>query len=94
MSKSRRRFSKDFKAKVVLEALKERETLESLAKKYELQPTQISLWKSQAMNNFGSLFGTEKAEANKGEDVDVQQLYARIGKLEIQNDFLKKKLSL
>jgi hypothetical protein len=46
------------------------------------------------MNNFGSLFGSEKAESNKGEDVDVQQLYARIGKLEIQNDFLKKKLSL
>jgi transposase len=35
----RRKFSKDFKVKVVLEALKERETLESLAKKYELQPT-------------------------------------------------------
>ena len=53
---TRRKFSKDFKAKVVLEALKERETLESLAKKYELQPTQISLWKSQAMNNFSALF--------------------------------------
>lgn len=30
-------------AKVLLEALKERETLESLAKKYELQPAQVSL---------------------------------------------------
>ncbi|MDD2345702.1 MAG: transposase [Bacteroidales bacterium] len=46
MSTKRRKFSKEFKSKVVMEALKERETLESLAKKYELQPTQISLWKS------------------------------------------------
>lgn len=88
---TRRKFSKDFKAKVVLEALKEKETLESLAKKYELQPTQISLWKSQAMNNFSALFSQEK-EKDKENEVDVQQLYAQIGKLQIQNDFLKKKL--
>ncbi|TRX31660.1 transposase [Flavobacterium sp. ZT3R18] len=36
MSRTRRVFSKDFKSKVVLEALKETETLETLAKKYEI----------------------------------------------------------
>ncbi|WP_291102422.1 MULTISPECIES: hypothetical protein [unclassified Flavobacterium] len=36
MSRTRRVFSKDFKSKVVLEALKEKETIEVLAKKYEL----------------------------------------------------------
>jgi len=86
---TRKKISKDFKAKVVLEALKERETLESLAKKYELQPTQIPLWKSQAMNNFSALFSQEK-EKDKANEVVVQQLYAQIGKLQIQNDFLKK----
>lgn len=53
---TRRKFSKEFKSKVVLEALKERETLEGLGKKYELQPTQISLWKTQAMRNFSFFF--------------------------------------
>lgn len=91
MSTTRRKFSKEFKSKVVLEALKERETLESLAKKYELQPTQISLWKTQAMNNFSALFSVETPK-DKGNEVDVQQLYAQIGKLQVQNDFLKKKL--
>ena len=91
MSTTRRKFSKEFKAKVVLEALKERETLESLAKKYELQPTQISLWKTQAMSNFPALFSSDKPK-DKENDVDVQQLYAQIGKLQVQNDFLKKKL--
>jgi len=89
---TRRKFSKEFKAKVVLEALKERETLESLAKKYELQPAQISLWKSQAMSNFSTLFSTGDKSKDQDKDVDVQQLYAQIGKLQIQNEFLKKKL--
>jgi transposase-like protein len=91
MSTTRRKFSKEFKSKVVLEALKERETLESLSKKYELQPAQISLWKTQAMSNFSTLFSQEKPK-EKEDDVDIQQLYAQIGKLQIQNDFLKKKL--
>ena len=89
MSTTRRKFSKEFKTKVVLEALKERETLERLAKKYELQPTQISLWRNQAMSNFSMLFSIEK-QKDKENDVDIQQLYAQIGKPQVQNDFLKK----
>ena len=41
MSRTRRTFGKDFKSKVVLEALKEKETIEVLAKKYDLLPSQI-----------------------------------------------------
>ena len=87
MSTNRRKFSKEFKAKVVLESLKERETLESLAKKYELQPTQISAWKAQAMKNFANVFSTDTvSEKEKG--VDTQALYAQIGELKVENDFL------
>ncbi len=60
MSNTRRKHTKEFKAKVVLEALKERETLEYLAKKFELAPTQISLWKAEAISNFDLLFGVDK----------------------------------
>ncbi len=42
MKTSRRKFSSKFKTKVVLEALKEQSTMQELASKYELQPTQIS----------------------------------------------------
>lgn len=35
---TRRKFSKEFKSKVFSEALKERATVEKLAKKYELRP--------------------------------------------------------
>ncbi len=91
MTNKRRKFSSEFKAKVVLEALKERETLESLAKKYELQPTQISTWKNQAMSNFSKIF-TNDISQDKSKEVDTQLLYAQIGELKVANDFLKKKL--
>jgi transposase-like protein len=91
MSTNRRKFSKDFKAKVVLEALKEREPLEVLAKKYELTPTQISTWKSLALKNFGNVFSTDPSETKK-DGVEEQILYAQIGQLKVENDWLKKKL--
>lgn len=92
MSAKRRKFSKEFKAKVVLETLKERETLESLAKKYELQPTQISMWKSQALSNFAMLFIKDNKPEVSINEAEIEGLYAQIGKLQVHNDFLKKKL--
>ena len=89
MSRTRRVFGKDFKAKVVLEALKEKETLEVLAKKYELLPTQISAWKAEAIKNISSVFNQEK-EASKKEEIPTEKLFARIGQLTLENDFLKK----
>ena len=91
MSTTRRKFSKEFKSKVVLESLKERESLESLAKKYELTPTQISTWRSLALKNFGNVFSSDNSES-KESGVDTQVLYAQIGELKVQNEFLKKKL--
>jgi len=91
MSTTRRKFSKEFKAKVVLESLKERVTLEVLAKKYELTPTQISTWKSQALKNFGNLFSADSVEP-KDKGVETHILYAQIGQLKVENDWLKKKL--
>lgn len=91
MSRTSRVFSKDFKSKVVLEALKEKETIEVLSKKFELLPNQISLWKSDAIKNISLLFSGEKLVVKK-EAIPVEKLYAEIGQLKMENDFLKKKL--
>jgi len=91
MSLTRRKFSKEFKTKVVLESLKERESLEVLAKKYELLPGQITTWKAVALKNFGNVFLTDPSET-KESGVYAQVLYAQIGQLKVENDFLKKKL--
>jgi transposase len=92
MTKKRRVFGDSFKSKVVLDALKEKETIEALAKKYELLPTQISLWKSEAIKNISLLFSSTKPKVKK-DLISTEQLYAEIGQLKMENDYLKKKLS-
>lgn len=90
--RSRRKFSSDFKAKVVLEAFKERSTIEELARKYELHPTQINLWKKEAMSKLSQLFGSRDDGEDKTTEEQTEKLYAQIGQLKVENDFLKKKL--
>ena len=89
MSRTRRVFSKDFKSKLVLEALKEKKTLDALSKKYELLPNQILLWKAEAIKNISLLFLGEKVVCKKDE-IPIEKLYAEIGQLKMENDFLKK----
>jgi len=87
----RRKFSAEFKAKVVLEALRERETIETLAKRYELHPNQISAWKKEAAANLKQLFERGNNGASAVDD-NSEKLYAQIGQLKVENDWLKKKL--
>ncbi len=92
MSKqSRRKFTAEFKTKVVLEALKERSSIEELARKFEVHPTQINTWKREFLNKASDVFSKKDDESQKPE-IDVEKLYAQIGHLQVQNDFLKKKL--
>ena len=94
MSKqTRRKFKGDFKSKVVLEALKERSTIDELAKKYELHPNQINTWKKEFLSKAASVFDDKADEADKAREADIETLYAKIGQLKVENDFLKKKLS-
>ncbi|CAL1517419.1 transposase [Chitinophaga sp. MM2321] len=91
--KSRRKFTGDFKAKVVLEALKERSTIEELAKKYELHPTQINTWKREAAAKLAGAFDSDTpTSTSEDQEAQMEKLYAQIGQLKVENDFLKKKL--
>jgi transposase len=90
MKKSRRKFTATFKTKVVLEALKERLTLQELASKFELQPTQITLWKKEFLNNATAAFETKSKIDDSEKEKD--QLFGKIGRLEVENDFLRKVL--
>ena len=94
MGTSRRKFTSEFKKKVVLEALKERNTIQELAAKYEIHPQQITDWKRHFMDNSEVAFerpGTEDGKTAEQEKL-IEQLYAQIGQLKVENDFLKKKL--
>jgi transposase len=90
---SRRKFSADFKAKVVIEALRERETIEAIAHKYELHPNQISAWKKEFLENAEAAFqsGSDASDEKKKLEAQQEQLYSQIGKLKVENEWLKKK---
>ena len=90
----RRQFSAEFKAKVAIEALKEQQTLQELANKYEVHPNQISSWKQEFLQNSASVFipaGNRKGK-KKEESVDSCRLYEEIGRLKVEIDFLKKRV--
>jgi len=92
MKKTRRKFGASFKSKVAIEALKERSTLAELAKKYELHPNQISIWKQEFIEKSAMIFETKNSPKDKSTEQDSEKLYSKIGRLEMENDFLKKNL--
>jgi transposase-like protein len=85
---TRRKFSPVFKAKVALEAVKNQQTLAELAKKFEVSPVIISKWKSEFLENLSATF--EKAEGTDAKEFDSKELYATIGQLKVENEYLKK----
>lgn len=91
MKKTRRKFTVEFKTKVAVEAIKERQTISELGERYELHPTQINQWKREFLENATLAFSNEK-EKEKETEVDVEKLYSKIGQLEMERDFLKKSL--
>ena len=84
MKTGRRKFDSGFKAKVALEALKERETLQQLALKYELHPNQISQWKQEFIEKSAQVFESKPLKENNEES--VSELYQKIGKLEMEKE--------
>jgi len=91
MSK-RRKFTAAFKTKVVLETLKERDTIQELARKHGLHATQITKWKQQFLSNAGAVFERPMPSQSQ-EEAELEKLYKVIGQQKVELDFLKKALS-
>ena len=85
MKATRRKFSGGFNAKVVIEALKERESLAELSKRFEVHPNMISKWKQEFLEHSAEVFDQTKEVDNN--EVDLEKLYTKIGELEMENDF-------
>ena len=95
MGKKRRTFSGAEKAKIVLEALKERQTLSEIAQKFEVHPVQVSSWKKEAQEHLGDLFSDKRGRDKEQEAQTelVERLYQQIGQLQVELNWLKKKIS-
>ena len=61
---TRRKFSSAFKAKVALEAFRNQQTLAELAKKFEVNPVMISMWKAEFLENLSATFERSESTDN------------------------------
>jgi transposase-like protein len=94
MSRKRRNWSSKEKAEIVLEILREENTLAELSKKYDIAQPVLSRWKAEFVGKMASVFD------KKGEDIDKlkkeheeekELLIKKIGELTLDVDWLKKK---
>jgi transposase len=88
--RTRRKFSGEFKAKVALEAIKAQETINQIATRYEVHPHQVTQWKQQLLQQAPVAF-EQPAALSQAVGVE-EELYAQIGRLKMQLEWLKKKL--
>lgn len=94
MSRKRKQYSPQFKAKVAIEALRGQKTTAELAGQYELHPTMINNWKRELQEKASDLFEGGQA-VRQGPSLETQaqidELYRQIGQLTVERDFLAKR---
>jgi len=90
MSRKRKQYSPEFKAKVALAALRGEKTIAELGAQYELYPAQVNTWKRELMENASELFDKGKSASKAKSDARAEndELYRQIGKLKVERDFL------
>ena len=88
----RKRYTPAFKAETVLEILQEEKTLAQIASERGVHPNQLSTWKAQVLHGLPSLFEREQPALRAAQK--LQELYAEIGQLTTQVNWLKKKSGL
>ena len=88
---ARKTFSKELKARVALEALRSEKTVAQLASEYGVHATQINAWRKQALEGLPELLERAHGSDVKAQEVEKEQLYQQIGKLQVEVEWLRKK---
>lgn len=95
MKAKRKRHDAGFKARVALEALKGEKTLQQLAKDFDLHPVQVSDWKKKLLEGASGVFASSGNAAEGATEEGLEKvcdpLHAKIGKLTVELDWLRKK---
>lgn len=89
----RKKYSAQFKSKVVQEILKEEKSISELASEYGVHITQLRKWKAKVLESLPTIFDGDQAHRHQLKELETAQekLYAEIGRLTTQLNWLKKK---
>jgi putative transposase len=93
MKGQRRQHGSDFKARVALAALKGDKTINEVAANFEVHPSMVITWKQQALAGLPELFSRRSPRSEAAAQAQEAGLYEQIGRLKVELDWLKKKLS-
>jgi transposase-like protein len=92
----KRNFTPEYKAKIVLELLKEEKQLNEIAAEESINPNQLRAWRKEFLENAPKVFSGNKDEREQKQKAaelqdERQELMAKVGQLTIEIDWLKKK---
>lgn len=90
-------YSAEQKTKIVLELLKEEETIAQIATKYKVTSQSIIKWKKQFLENASLAFEPAKAvqefkDELKAKNIEIEDLQKQLGKSTMEKEWLAKKL--
>jgi transposase-like protein len=91
MSVQRKRHTAQFKFQIALEALRNDQTVNQIASKHGLHPSQVSQWKRQLLDEGATVFGCTTAQQVRQQEAMQAELYEQIGRLKMDLEWLKKK---
>ena len=89
----RRRFTAKFKFQVALEALQGQQTINEVASHHEVHPTQVKQWKRQLQEQGAEVFNEKVDKAQRVQAETETALYEQIGRLKMELEWLKKKVT-
>ena len=93
MTRVRKMFSSEFKAKVALEAIKSLKTQNQLAAEFQVHPNAIGNWKKELLQGVAEIFDAKRGPRTEANQELIDQLYKQIGKQQVELEWLKKKLN-
>ena len=85
----RKVFSAEFKAKVAMEALTGRKTINEIAGTHEAHPNQVTHWERKAQEGLKALFERKRGRRSLDDDRDADALYSQMGRLQVPVGWLK-----
>ena len=90
----RKKFGNEFRAKVALAALKGDKTMAELASEFEVHPTQVSAWRNELKERAADVFNGSSGKTARQYKDEMEELYKDIGRIQVENNWLKKKLNI